>query len=122
MDQSEELSGLEQKYKEYSITGTYEYDKGTTIKPEPMFVSVKVPINKIPGEIVKHLDLKKPRYRNTAAYGHFGRVPDKDGSFSALLPAFFVIPKAVKILLFNFGGFKKNSVSTGFAPGHPPSM
>ncbi len=26
-----------------------------------------------PGEIVKHLDLKKPRYRNTAAYGHFGR-------------------------------------------------
>ena len=26
-----------------------------------------------PGEIVSHLDLKKPRYRNTAAYGHFGR-------------------------------------------------
>ena len=26
-----------------------------------------------PGEIVAHLDLKKPRYRHTAAYGHFGR-------------------------------------------------
>ena len=26
-----------------------------------------------PGEIVQHLDLKKPRYRQTAAYGHFGR-------------------------------------------------
>ncbi len=26
-----------------------------------------------PGEIVSHLDLKKPRYRQTAAYGHFGR-------------------------------------------------
>ena len=26
-----------------------------------------------PGEIVVHLDLKKPRYRKTAAYGHFGR-------------------------------------------------
>ena len=26
-----------------------------------------------PGEIVQHLDLKKPRYRETAAYGHFGR-------------------------------------------------
>ena len=26
-----------------------------------------------PGEIVKHLDLKKPRYYPTAAYGHFGR-------------------------------------------------
>ena len=24
-------------------------------------------------EIVSHLDLKKPRYRQTAAYGHFGR-------------------------------------------------
>tara|TARA_S200000501_G_scaffold339840_1_gene347877 strand:+ start:86451 stop:87626 length:1176 start_codon:yes stop_codon:yes gene_type:complete len=29
-----------------------------------------------PGEIVDHLDLKKPRYKNTAAYGHFGRVLD----------------------------------------------
>lgn len=26
-----------------------------------------------PGEIVAHLDLKKPRFRQTAAYGHFGR-------------------------------------------------
>ena len=26
-----------------------------------------------PVEIVAHLDLKKPRYRQTAAYGHFGR-------------------------------------------------
>ena len=26
-----------------------------------------------PGEIVAHLDLKKPRYRQTSAYGHFGR-------------------------------------------------
>jgi S-adenosylmethionine synthetase len=26
-----------------------------------------------PGEIVKHLDLKKPRYYVTSSYGHFGR-------------------------------------------------
>jgi S-adenosylmethionine synthetase len=26
-----------------------------------------------PGEIVAHLDLKKPRYKQTSAYGHFGR-------------------------------------------------
>ena len=26
-----------------------------------------------PGEIIAYLDLKKPRYRQTAAYGHFGR-------------------------------------------------
>ena len=29
-----------------------------------------------PAEIIKHLDLKKPRYRPTAAYGHFGRNGD----------------------------------------------
>ena len=28
------------------------------------------------------LGLNKPIYEKTAAYGHFGRVPDKDGSFS----------------------------------------
>ena len=26
-----------------------------------------------PAEIISHLDMKKPRYRQTAAYGHFGR-------------------------------------------------
>ena len=30
-----------------------------------------------PGEIVTHLDLKKPRFRQTAAYGHFGRELDQ---------------------------------------------
>ncbi len=29
-----------------------------------------------PGEIVAHLDLKKPRYKLTSAYGHFGRELD----------------------------------------------
>ena len=29
-----------------------------------------------PGEIVKHLDLKKPRYYVTSSYGHFGRNGD----------------------------------------------
>ena len=28
------------------------------------------------------LNLNKPIYEKTAAYGHFGRVPEKDGSFS----------------------------------------
>jgi len=30
-----------------------------------------------PAEIVKHLNLKKPIYENTAAYGHFGRELDE---------------------------------------------
>ena len=29
-----------------------------------------------PAQIIQHLDLKSPRYRKTAAYGHFGRIGD----------------------------------------------
>jgi S-adenosylmethionine synthetase len=35
-----------------------------------------------PRGIRKHLDLNKPIYARTAAYGHFGREPDKEGGFS----------------------------------------
>lgn len=30
-----------------------------------------------PAAIIQHLDLKKPRYRKSAAYGHFGREEDE---------------------------------------------
>jgi S-adenosylmethionine synthetase len=35
-----------------------------------------------PRGIRTHLDLNKPIYARTAAYGHFGRSPDADGGFS----------------------------------------
>ncbi|MCO4316899.1 methionine adenosyltransferase [Phyllobacterium sp. 21LDTY02-6] len=35
-----------------------------------------------PTGIRKHLDLNKPIYAKTSAYGHFGRKPGRDGSFS----------------------------------------
>jgi S-adenosylmethionine synthetase len=35
-----------------------------------------------PRGIRKHLDLNKPIYARTAAYGHFGREPEADGGFS----------------------------------------
>lgn len=35
-----------------------------------------------PSGIRSHLDLNKPIYARTAAYGHFGRNPDLDGGFS----------------------------------------
>ncbi|MCP1198801.1 methionine adenosyltransferase [Notoacmeibacter sp. MSK16QG-6] len=35
-----------------------------------------------PTGIRKHLDLNKPIYAQTAAYGHFGRKPGRGGSFS----------------------------------------
>jgi S-adenosylmethionine synthetase len=35
-----------------------------------------------PRGIRSHLDLNRPIYARTAAYGHFGRTPTKDGGFS----------------------------------------
>ena len=35
-----------------------------------------------PTNIRRGLQLNKPIYRRTAAYGHFGRKPDRDGGFS----------------------------------------
>ena len=35
-----------------------------------------------PSGIRRHLDLNKPVYARTAAYGHFGREPDAEGGFS----------------------------------------
>ncbi|MEM8839027.1 MAG: methionine adenosyltransferase [Pseudomonadota bacterium] len=35
-----------------------------------------------PTGIRRHLDLNKPIYARTSAYGHFGREPDADGGFS----------------------------------------
>lgn len=47
-------------------------------------------LEKLLGEVMRltprgirtHLDLNKPIYARTAAYGHFGRTPDADGGFS----------------------------------------
>jgi S-adenosylmethionine synthetase len=35
-----------------------------------------------PTGIRSHLDLNSPIYARTAAYGHFGRKPGRDGSFA----------------------------------------
>ena len=35
-----------------------------------------------PSGIRRHLDLNRPIYAKTSAYGHFGRKPGRDGSFS----------------------------------------
>jgi S-adenosylmethionine synthetase len=39
-------------------------------------------MNLTPRGIRKHLDLNRPIYARTAAYGHFGRPPEADGVFS----------------------------------------
>jgi S-adenosylmethionine synthetase len=35
-----------------------------------------------PRGIIKHLDLLRPIYKQTARHGHFGRIPGNDGAFS----------------------------------------
>ncbi len=35
-----------------------------------------------PTGIKNHLQLLRPIYQKTASFGHFGRVPEEDGSFS----------------------------------------
>jgi S-adenosylmethionine synthetase len=35
-----------------------------------------------PTNIRRTLKLNRPIYKRTAAYGHFGRAPEKDGGFS----------------------------------------
>lgn len=39
-------------------------------------------IDLTPRGIREHLELNRPIYQRTAAYGHFGRAPDEDGGFS----------------------------------------
>jgi len=47
---------------------------GTGKLPEPKLVElVRANFPLTPGGIIKHLDLRRPIYRSTAAYGHFGR-------------------------------------------------
>jgi S-adenosylmethionine synthetase len=39
-------------------------------------------MNLKPRGIREHLDLNKPIFARTSAYGHFGREPDSEGGFS----------------------------------------
>jgi len=55
-------------------TGKVEEAKLELILPQLM--------NLKPRGIREHLDLNKPIFARTAAYGHFGREPDADGGFS----------------------------------------
>jgi S-adenosylmethionine synthetase len=55
-------------------TGTVDEDRLSSALGRVMDLS--------PRGIREHLELSRPIYARTAAYGHFGRVPDADGGFS----------------------------------------
>jgi S-adenosylmethionine synthetase len=55
---------------------------GTGAIPESKIANiVRESFNLTPKGIIQTLDLKRPIYRATASYGHFGRTPE-DGQFS----------------------------------------
>jgi S-adenosylmethionine synthetase len=57
--------------------------EGTSIIPEDDIAElVKKHFPLTPRGIIKHLDLLRPIYKQTARHGHFGRIPGRDGSFS----------------------------------------
>lgn len=52
------------------------------ISSDRILEAIKNNFDLTPKGIRTHLSLNRPIYRRTAAYGHFGRTPDKDGGFS----------------------------------------
>jgi S-adenosylmethionine synthetase len=60
-----------------------------TVATDVIEAAVKENFDLRPGAIVRDLDLKRPIYKQTAAYGHFGRpgLPWEDTSKAAALRA-----------------------------------
>jgi S-adenosylmethionine synthetase len=58
------------------LHGTGKVDEARLEQVLPQLMSLK------PRGIREHLELNRPIYARTSAYGHFGRTPDSDGGFS----------------------------------------
>jgi S-adenosylmethionine synthetase len=57
--------------------------EGTAMLPEDQIAElIKEHFPLTPRGIIKHLDLLRPIYKQTARHGHFGRIPTRDGAFS----------------------------------------
>jgi S-adenosylmethionine synthetase len=57
--------------------------EGTAQLPEDQIAEIVQELFPLtPRGIIKHLDLLRPIYKQTARHGHFGRIPGKDGGFS----------------------------------------
>jgi len=57
-------------------------DTGRAVDEQRLAAVLQEIMDLSPRGIRTHLGLNKPIYARTAAYGHFGRVPEPDGSFS----------------------------------------
>ncbi|WP_309084257.1 methionine adenosyltransferase [Chelativorans sp.] len=52
------------------------------VSEEEVELAIRQVMDLSPTGIRRHLDLNRPVYAKTSAYGHFGRKPGRDGSFS----------------------------------------
>lgn len=52
------------------------------VSPETIEKAISEAMDLTPRGIRQHLNLNRPIYQRTAAYGHFGRAPENDGGFS----------------------------------------
>ncbi len=52
------------------------------VAPEAIERAIEQVIDLSPRGIREHLQMNRPIYQRTAAYGHFGRAPEADGGFS----------------------------------------
>ncbi|MDY8107843.1 methionine adenosyltransferase [Fulvimarina sp. 2208YS6-2-32] len=58
------------------------HDTANNVTEAQVQDAIRATVDLSPTGIRRHLDLNKPIYAKTAAYGHFGRKPGRDGSFS----------------------------------------
>jgi len=58
------------------------HGSGYGVRGEQIEAAIREVMDLSPSGIRRHLDLNRPIYAKTAAYGHFGRKPGDDGSFS----------------------------------------
>ncbi|MBP0616302.1 methionine adenosyltransferase [Jiella mangrovi] len=58
------------------------HDTGKNVGEAEVEKAIRSVMDLSPTGIRRHLDLNKPIYAKTSSYGHFGRKPGRDGSFS----------------------------------------
>ena len=66
----------------YPLSFYIKLDEDTKINQNKLAAFILEILDLSPKGILNHLDLLKPIYTKTSCYGHFGRLPEIDGSFS----------------------------------------
>ena len=66
----------------YPMSFYLKLDNSANIDTKKLSDAIMKIVDLSPKGIVDHLSLKKPIYSKTSCYGHFGRSPNQDGSFS----------------------------------------